>query len=829
MIKAFFLALVSALCFALLSASAEVVSVYPSPQKMELGSKYTTVKDVNVRKRGKNSRGGMWEKLPNVKEGYAISISAGKLNVYANDDTGVFYAKQTICQLLRGVDEAQDAHKDPFLNASLEEVAKKGKLPAGTTIIDWPDLPYRGVVEGYYGIPWSTEARLAQLDFYGRNKLNTYIYAPKDDPYHHGGGCYQLYPADKAAELKKVVAHARKNHVRFFWAIHPANTVNWNNQGGKPQMDQLCAKLQQLYDLGVRDFGVFVDDSNGEIGKASRQVQLCNYIHQNFIREHPEANQELIMCPTGYNRGWTNEGFLTEIGNGLPKDIFMMWTGNSVVHDIKLDGQRWVNQFLKSPTFIWWNWPCNDFRRDRLSMGRTYGLGTEAEMKKQMSGFVANPMEHAEANKVGLFGVADYTWNITQFNSHEAWKAGIARLYPEYREEMQIFCDHNSNLLPNGHGYYREESAELAPKLKSMRTQFEKSTPSEDDISSMRQIFKHIRQAGKKLRKAEGSAESLSKEIQPWFKQFEMLGSVGDRLLDSCSRKEKKPLLTFLKATNILAEMKQTMRPQWTGNGVTSVQGVTVGTEHIMPLIQAILKRQNEVFYQEISQSSADKVSSVIPSVSSSIKGINLTINDTESEIGINRVMEFYSLPAGGKIELNVPAGVPAQELIVDFENAAVAEWALVEVHALNGRRGRPKPQLSGTALHLSGSALPKSGVRKLIVSNKSRSPQQIKIKDFKIMLPPKGEWVDARWLSDADLSTSIDCGHEHLKLRMAVPSSHTKRVIVVGTAEAEVSPGKTTKRSNGALYHSIPKGTRTIEISVKKDAGTRLNEIIFR
>ena len=824
-----FLILVWLCFFAFIPSWAEdEVTVYPRPQKMDISEQVTGIKSVSVRTRSTKAKGAYWEKVPKVSGAYCLHITPGKLAVYAHDDVGVFYAKQTLCQLLRGVPEAREAHRDPFIDKSLEDVARMGKVPTGT-IIDWPDLPYRGVVEGYYGIPWSTEARMAQFEFYGRNKLNTFIYAPKDDPYHHGGGCYQPYPADKAKEIKKMVAHARKYHVKFFWAIHPANTVNWDNNNGKPQLDKLCAKLQQLYDLGVRDFGVFVDDSTGEIGKASRQVQLCRYIQENFIRKHPEANQELIMCPTGYNRGWTNENFLTEMGEGLPKDIFMMWTGNSVVHDIKLEGQQWVNKFLKSPTFIWWNWPCNDFRRDRLSMGRTYGLGTEPEMKKQMSGFVANPMEHAEANKVGLFGVADYTWNITQFDSVSSWKAGIARLYPEYQEEMQIFCDHNSNLLPNGHGYYREESVELAPQLKALTEAFNQHSPTEQAMASMRKIFKDIRKAGKKLRNAEGSAEALAKEIQPWLKQFEMLGSAGDRLLDSCSRKEKKPLETFLKAAAALSDMKQTTRPQWNGSGVKEVQGVTVGTEHIMPLIEAVLKHKNEELYQDIANSKADKVPSVIPTVTSSIQGIKLTINDTNEEIGLNRVMEFYSLPAGGNIELTIPAGVPAREIIIDLENSSIADWATVEIQALNGRKGRPAPTLRGSALSLSGKALPKSGVRKLTLINKSKSAQQVKIRDFKLLLPEKGQWVDARWLSDADISTSIDCGSNDIKLQLAVPKPSTKRVILVGTANASVSPGKDGKRVGPILHHTIPKGTRTITITIKKEEGTRLNEIIFR
>ena len=44
---------------------------------------------------------------------------------------------------------------------------------------DYPDVPYRGVVEGFYGAPWSQEARIRQLDFYGRNLslINIFLYA----------------------------------------------------------------------------------------------------------------------------------------------------------------------------------------------------------------------------------------------------------------------------------------------------------------------------------------------------------------------------------------------------------------------------------------------------------------------------------------------------------------------------------------------------------------------------------------------------------------------------------------------------------------------------
>ena len=43
---------------------------------------------------------------------------------------------------------------------------------------------YMGIVEGFYGVPWNFNIRADLLQFCGEYKLNSYIYAPKDDEYH---------------------------------------------------------------------------------------------------------------------------------------------------------------------------------------------------------------------------------------------------------------------------------------------------------------------------------------------------------------------------------------------------------------------------------------------------------------------------------------------------------------------------------------------------------------------------------------------------------------------------------------------------------------------
>ena len=579
---------------------AEAVVIYPQPQHNGMRSVTTRVKEVQILMRTPESKGKIWERLPDVPEGYAVLIEPGKLTIYANDEAGRYYARQSIIQMLYNVKDATLAHNDVFADKSLREVTQLGELPMGI-LVDWPDLPFRGVVEGYYGAPWSFESRCSIFRFMGRNKMNLYIYAPKDDPYHHGQGCYQPYPAQKAAELRDLVKYARQNGVRFVWAIHPANTVRWHENEGRNQLEALCTKLRQMYELGVRDFGVLVDDSSGEIGKPERQVQLCNYILENFIRKHPDVNQTLIMCPTGYNRSWTNERFLQTLGGGLDKSIPIMWTGDTVVHDITLSGQKWVNQRVQRPTFIWWNWPCNDFKRSRLSMGRTYGLDTAPDMKNQMSGFVANPMEHAEASKVGLFGVANYSWNIDAFESRTTWEAGMVRLYPRHREAMRVFCSHNSYLLPNGHGYFREESVDIAPVAQAFIDSLSADAPDMKAGQLLQLEFDRMVSAARELKHTRTPVAGLCQEIRPWLDQFELGGVAGASVMTAFATKDEYLFHYFFDAVQALYDMRTTLRSEWSASGVRKVDDVEVAAYAMTPVLNAAFSYLNARVYAELS------------------------------------------------------------------------------------------------------------------------------------------------------------------------------------------------------------------------------------
>lgn len=559
-------------------AMADQPAVYPTPQKASFSGKYVKAPKVNVVKRSERPElSKRFDALPKISGAYILIVKPGEVTVLAHDDRGVFYAKQTLAQLLKGVKNARFAQKDPFAGKSLQDVARMGEL-AECEIVDWPDVEFRGTVEGFYGTPWSHESRKKQLEFYGRNKMNTYIYGPKDDPYH-SAQWRKPYPEKEAQQIRELVQVAKDNHVDFVWAIHPGGSIKWTDE----DMHNVIKKFELMYQMGVRNFSVFFDDIGGEGTRADKQAELLNMIHNEFVVPKGDVGP-LVMCPTQYNRSWTSGDYLDVLGKELDPSTHVMWTGNTVVHDITLEGQKWVNNRLRRPSYVWWNFPVTDFVRDHLTLGRVYGLAQDPEAKKEMSGFVSNPMDKPEASKIALFGVADYTWNTEGFKSDPSWKEGIRRLFPSCPEAMQTFADHNSDLGPNGHGYRREESVAIAPTVQALLEGLKSGKIDEKAKAAMLKEYAGIAASAARIMQSCDSPEFV-RETKPWLLSFEQLGNVGTNALKALD--SKNPVQELVAATTALDEMNRLSKLY---NSNPYQPGVKVGSLVMTPAATEVTK-----------------------------------------------------------------------------------------------------------------------------------------------------------------------------------------------------------------------------------------------
>lgn len=262
----------------------------------------------------------------------------------------------------------------------------------------------------------------------------------------------------------------------FYWAIHPGQDIQWN----EADRQNLLNKFESMYQLGVRGFAVFFDDISGEGTKADKQAELLNFLDEQFVKVKGDV-APLIMCPTEYNKSWSNVegGYLTTLGEQLNQGIQIMWTGDRVVATIDKQTLDFINPLIKRKAYIWWNFPVSDYVRDHLLMGSVYG--NSLDIKNDMEGFVSNPMEHAEASKISLYSIADYAWNMDEYNSEQSWKQAIKDLMPQHAKWLEIFATHNSDLGNNGHRFHREESQAIQPAASALveAYQQQKSIPAD--------------------------------------------------------------------------------------------------------------------------------------------------------------------------------------------------------------------------------------------------------------------------------------------------------------------------------------------------------------
>ena len=437
---------------------------------------------------------------------YALNIAPNGITIKAFDRLGAFYAIQTLRQIVES------------------PASEDGMLPA-LSIVDWPDLKYRGVVEGFYGTPWSHEVRLSLIDTYGRYKMNYYIYGPKDDPYHSSPYWREPYPAKEAQQIKELVEACNRNRVHFVWAVHPGKDIKWEES----DIQNLLKKFNAMYDLGVRAFAVHFDDIEGNGTNPYYQTELMNILNDDFVKVKGDV-EPLIVCPTEYTRLWANpteRGSLMVYGKELDPSVDVFWTGDAVCSDMTPRTMEWISSRIQRPALFWWNFPVTDYARHIMMQGPVYGLSPTLT-ERETRGLVSNPMEHGEASKLALYSVADYTWNTEAYNPIDSWERALEALAPEVYEAYRLFAIHSCDTET---GYRRHESWE------TKTFGFEDYTP--ELSAKLMEELKRIEALPAAMKPMKNKA--LLNELQPWIVELGKLGTRCRKALEMLDKYMQSP------------------------------------------------------------------------------------------------------------------------------------------------------------------------------------------------------------------------------------------------------------------------------------------------
>uniref|UniRef100_A0A8K9X8I3 GH84 domain-containing protein n=1 Tax=Oncorhynchus mykiss TaxID=8022 RepID=A0A8K9X8I3_ONCMY len=157
-----------------------------------------------------------------------------------------------------------------------------------------------GVVEGFYGRPWSMEQRKVLFQWMQRWELNTYLYGPKDD-LKHRLLWREVYSPEEEGQLHTLIVESEKRGLRFVYSLSPGQDIVFSSSC---DLSLLKRKLRQVSKLGCQAFAILFDDIDHSLCQADSQafssfahaqVSVANEIYR-FLGEPPV----FLFCPTEY-------------------------------------------------------------------------------------------------------------------------------------------------------------------------------------------------------------------------------------------------------------------------------------------------------------------------------------------------------------------------------------------------------------------------------------------------------------------------------------------------------------------------------------------------
>jgi hyaluronoglucosaminidase len=377
---------------------------------------------------------------------------------------------------------------------------------------------HRGIVEGYYGRPWSHVDRRWLIGRMADWGMNTFVYAPKEDPLHREQW-RTPYTDDVLAQFRELIVHGAERGVRVGFAIAPGLSIEYASETDRRA---LLAKLEAFAAIGARFFCLALDDVPsalaheadrtrfGSLGAAHRDLA-----HAVKAALPPEAT--LWLVPTDY-AGTAHSPYLATLSDGLDPAIELGWTGRSVLSpQIRTEEAALRAASVGRRLLVWDNFPVADGpMRNCLHVGPY--AGRDPDLALHVSGVLLNPMELARASAVGLAAAAAYLRAPDAYEAESAWTESLHAAGVGADSAFAVFSAAHrfSPLSPD------ERDPELERIVHTLKRAFEHGA--DDDAASalaaLRAAVEERRAAATTIR--EGLVDrALAAELEPWLESHQ--------------------------------------------------------------------------------------------------------------------------------------------------------------------------------------------------------------------------------------------------------------------------------------------------------------------
>lgn len=309
-----------------------------------------------------------------------------------------------------------------------------------------------GVIEGFYGQPWSRAERLQLFGWMRDWGLNTYLYAPKDD-LKLRARWREAYSADELSSLRELINAAAAHGVEFTYALSPGLDIRYSSES---DLETVQRRFQQLIDLGARSFALLFDDIPDQMDPddartlksfAQLQASFANKIYRWLIDR--SAASPFMFCPTPYcgrmvERLLGGANYLSELGSSLDQNIQVFWTGPEIVSpEISVAHIQKIADLLRRKPTLWDNLHANDYDGRRFYVG-PYS-GRSRDLRDEVEGILINPNCEFALNFVPTRTFANYLTSGGIWHARETYLEALREWLPKFDglsfDDLALLCD----------------------------------------------------------------------------------------------------------------------------------------------------------------------------------------------------------------------------------------------------------------------------------------------------------------------------------------------------------------------------------------------------
>jgi hyaluronoglucosaminidase len=376
-----------------------------------------------------------------------------------------------------------------------------------------PEFEHRGVVEGFYGPPWTHADRLWVIEQLGLLGMNTYVYAPKHDALHRARW-REAYSAQALRRFAELVELGAQRGVRAGFALSPGLEIRYSDATDRAR---LASKLGAFCTLGARFFSLALDDVPTDLQHASdretfHSLAAAQISLANDLRASLPDDALLWFVPTEY-LGTQSTSYLEELGAGLDPRIEVAWTGRTLISpEIRAAEAAPRAALLRRRLLIWDNTPVNDGpMRPMLHLGPY--RGRDSDLARHASGILLNPMQQVRASFLQVATAAEYLRDPRRYDPEAAWERALVRYGGPAARALRLFAS-AQRFSPLDPG---ERDRELEAAFAELSGALEKS---EDPIPALDALDPLVREragTAAAVRAALPDARLLD-EIEPWLR-----------------------------------------------------------------------------------------------------------------------------------------------------------------------------------------------------------------------------------------------------------------------------------------------------------------------